>query len=76
MILQDLYLTCFNNISSMRIQQDKLSSAFVVNSMCLCVGTISSESGVDFPEFPSFSIMGPKHYKIILKITQQIYGSK
>lgn len=45
----------------MRIQQDKLSSEFVVNSMCLGVGTISSESGVDFPE--SFSTMGPKHFK-------------
>lgn len=46
----------------MRIQQDKLSSAFVVNSMCLGVGTTSSESGVDFPEFPSFSTMGPKTF--------------
>lgn len=58
----------------MRIQQDKLSSAFVVNSMCLGVGTISSESGVDFPE--SLSTMGPEHFKTILKITQQIYCSK
>lgn len=45
----------------MRIQQDKLSSAFVKNSICLGVGTTSSESGVDFPE--SFSTMGPKHVK-------------
>jgi len=48
-------------MSSMRIQQDKLSSAFVINSMCLGVGTTSSESGVDFPE--SFSTIGPKHFK-------------
>lgn len=40
--------------------------------MCLDVGTTSSESGVDFPE--SFSTMGPKkHFKAMLKITQQIY---
>jgi len=45
----------------MRIQQDKLSSAFVKNSICLGVGSTSSESGVDFPE--SFSTMGPKHVK-------------
>lgn len=57
----------------MRIQQDKLSSAFVVNSMCLGVGTISSESGVDFPE--SLSTMGPNILKPYLKL-QQIYCSK
>lgn len=50
-------LTCFNNMSSMRMQQDKFSSAFVVNSICLGVGAISSESGVDLPE--SFSTTGP-----------------
>lgn len=51
-------------MSSMRMQQDKLSSAFVVNSICLGVGTISSESGVDFPE--SFSTIEPGHFKNII----------
>lgn len=53
-------------MSSMRIQQDKLSSAFVINAMCLGVGTTSSESGVDFPE--SFSTMGPKIFKLCLRL--------
>jgi hypothetical protein len=47
------------------MQQDKLSSAFVINSMCLGVGMISSESGVDFPEF---STMAPKHFENPIKI--------
>lgn len=39
------------------MQQDRFSSAFVVNSMCLGVGTTSSDNGVDFPD--SFSTTEP-----------------
>lgn len=42
------------------MQQDRFSSALVMNSMCLGVGTASSDSGVDFPD--SFSTTEPIHF--------------
>lgn len=41
------------------MQQDKFNSELVVNSMCLGVGTTSSDNGVDFPD--SFSTTEPVH---------------